>query len=182
MRKLAAGTAYHEDWPVAMDRALVMPSGASFGFACFTDQYGNDVQAMAERLFILTGIGNWVGSSSLGVIGRTTAAQDQPRVALLVTSRPRGRLKVFRGEIACPMRCHGTALLRGGACRSHHAGHAGPDRRHGNQGFELLRHGRSRPCARTGTDGAPCGGISGVAFNEQVKHHDPALAGMLRGE
>lgn len=57
VHKFAAGTAHHEDWPVAMDRALAMldmPFGANLGFAYFTDQYGSDVQAMVERLSMLT--------------------------------------------------------------------------------------------------------------------------------
>ena len=91
MNTFAASTAFHEDWPVAMDRALGaldIPGGANLGFVYFTDQYGSDVQAMVDRLTLLTGIPNWVGTCSLGVIGRSSAAQNHPGLALLVACLP----------------------------------------------------------------------------------------------
>jgi hypothetical protein len=77
MGRFAASTAFHEDWPVAMDKALAaldMPADANLGFVYLTDHYGADVQDLVERLGSLTGIRNWVGTSSVGVIGRAIAS------------------------------------------------------------------------------------------------------------
>jgi hypothetical protein len=96
MARFAASSAFHEDWPVAMDLALSaldMPEDANLGFVYFADHYGGDLQEMFERLTRLTGIENWVGTSSVGVIGRAIAAQDQPGLSLLVGSLPEGSFR-----------------------------------------------------------------------------------------
>jgi small ligand-binding sensory domain FIST len=179
VHKFAASTAYHEDWPVAMDRALAtldMPSGANLGFVYFTDQYGSDVQAMVERLSMLTGIDDWVGTSSLGVIGRATAAQDQPGMALLVASLPEGSFKVFSGRDRLPNALGTDAATEQPYFAVVHADPATPDMSDliadmatkVSSGFVTGGLAIARGQAPMIANGALYGGISGVAFNEQV--------------
>ena len=51
MARFAASSAFHEDWPVAMDLALSaldMPEDANLGFVYFADQYGGDLAARSR--------------------------------------------------------------------------------------------------------------------------------------
>lgn len=179
MHSFAASAAFHEDWPVAMDRALDaldMPAGANLGFAYFTDQYGSDVQAMVERLSMLTGITNWVGTSSLGVIGRGIAAQDQPGMALLVARLPDGSFQVFSGRDRLP-NAMGTETAREQPYFAVvHADPSTPDMADliadmatkVSSGFVTGGLAIARGQAPMIANVALYGGISGVAFNEQV--------------
>jgi small ligand-binding sensory domain FIST len=175
----AASTAFHEDWPIAMDRALStldVPSGANLGFVYFTDQYGGDAQGMVDRLTMLTGIPNWVGTSSLGVIGRATAAQNHPGIALLVARLPEGSFQVFSGRDRLP-----NVLGTDAACEQPyfavvHADPSTPDMTDliadmatkVSSGFVTGGLALSRGHTPMIANGALQGGISGVAFNEQV--------------
>ena len=98
MARFAASSAFHEDWPVAMDLALSaldMPEDANLGFVYFADHYGGDLQEMFERLTRLTGIENWVGTSSVGVIGRAIAAQDQPGALVVLGAARLGTTRLI---------------------------------------------------------------------------------------
>ena len=179
MNTFAASTAFHEDWPVAMDRALGaldIPEGANLGFVYFTDQYGSDVQAMVDRLTLLTGIDNWVGTCSLGVIGRSSAAQNHPGLALLVARLPEGSFQVFSGRDRLPNMLGTDAGCEQPYFAVVHADPSTPDMSDlitdmatkVSSGFITGGLALSRGQAPMIANGALYGGISGVAFNEQV--------------
>ncbi|HEY9194145.1 MAG TPA: FIST N-terminal domain-containing protein [Methyloversatilis sp.] len=179
MHRFAASTAFHEDWPVAMDRALAaldMPAGANLGFVYFTDQYGSDVDTMVERLAMLTGIRDWVGTSSLGVIGRATGAQDHPGMALLVASLPDGSFQVFSGRDRLPNALGTDQAREQPYFAVVHADPNTPDMvdlvadmaTKVSSGFVTGGLAIARGQAPLIANGALYGGISGVAFNEQV--------------
>ncbi len=179
MRRFAASIAFNEDWPVAMDRALgaiEMPADANLGFVYFADQYGSNVQAMVDRLTMLTGIHNWVGTSSLGVIGPVTAAQDQPGMALLVASLPEGSFQVFSGRERLPNMQGTDAAREQPYFAVVHADPSTPDMpdliadmaTKVSSGFLTGGLAIARVQAPMIANGALYGGISGVAFNEQI--------------
>lgn len=177
MGRFAASTAFHEDWPVAMDRALAaldMPADANLGFVYLTDHYGADVQDMVERLGRLTGIRNWVGTSSVGVIGRAVASQEQPGLSLMVGRLPEGSFRVFSGRERLP----GADADAGDPpyFAVVHADPATPDMSDlvadmatkVSSGFVTGGLAIARGQAPMIANGALHGGISGVAFTEQV--------------
>lgn len=179
MARFAASSAFHEDWPVAMDLALSaldMPEDANLGFVYFADHYGGDLQEMFERLTRLTGIGNWVGTSSVGVIGRAIAAQDQPGLSLLVGSLPEGSFRVFSGRERLPNALGTDAAPEQPYFAVVHADPATPDMADlvadmatkVSSGFVTGGLALARGQAPMIANGALRGGISGVAFNEQV--------------
>lgn len=179
MARFAASSAFHEDWPVAMDLALSaldMPEDANLGFVYFADHYGGDLQEMFERLTRLTGIENWVGTSSAGVIGRAIAAQDQPGLSLLVGSLPEGSFRVFSGRERLPNALGTDAAPEQPYFAVVHADPATPDMADlvadmatkVSSGFVTGGLALARGQAPMIANGALRGGISGVAFNEQV--------------
>lgn len=178
-KRFAASTSFHEDWPVAMDLALSkldMPEEANLGFAYFTDQYAGNVEQMVERLVQLTGIRNWVGTSSVGVIGRAVAAQDQPGLSLLVGQLPEGSFQVFSGRDRLPNTLGTDADTEQPYFAVVHADPLTPDMADlvadmatkVSSGFLTGGLALARGQAPMIANGALHGGISGVAFNESV--------------
>ncbi len=177
MGRFAASTAFHEDWPVAMDKALAaldMPADANLGFVYLTDHYGADVQDLVERLGSLTGIRNWVGTSSVGVIGRAIASQEQPGLSLMVGRLPEGSFRVFSGRDRLPGA--DTDAIDPPYFAVVHADPATPDMpdlvadmaTKVSSGFVTGGLAIARGQAPMIANGALHGGISGVAFTERV--------------
>ncbi|WP_374339282.1 FIST N-terminal domain-containing protein [Methyloversatilis sp.] len=177
--RFGSSSAFHEDWPIAMDLALAglcMPEDANLGFAYFADQYRGDVQQMFDRLTQRTGIDNWVGTSSVGIIGRSIASQDQPGLSLLVGSMPRGSFRVFSGRDRLPNAMGTDAAPEQPYFAVVHADPATPDMADlvadmaskVSSGFVTGGLAIARGQSPLIANGALHGGISGVAFNEQV--------------
>ncbi len=177
MGRFAASTAFHEDWPVAMDKALAaldMPADANLGFVYLTDHYGADVQDLVDRLGSLTGIRNWVGTSSVGVIGRAIASQEQPGLSLMVGRLPEGSFRVFSGRERLPGA--DADAIDPPYFAVVHADPATPDMpdlvadmaTKVSSGFVTGGLAIARGQAPMIANGALHGGISGVAFTEQV--------------
>jgi small ligand-binding sensory domain FIST len=175
----AASTAFHEDWPVAMDQALAalaMPAGANLGFIYFTDYYSVDIVEVLDRLTTLTGIRNWVGTSSLGVIGQAVAAQNQPGLSLLVAGLPEGSFQVFSGRDRLPNTLGTDAASDQPYFAVVHGDPATPDMgdliadmaTKVSSGFITGGLAIARGDAPMIANGVLHGGISGVAFNEQI--------------
>ncbi|WP_018412242.1 FIST signal transduction protein [Methyloversatilis thermotolerans] len=179
MIRFSASSAFHEDWPVAMDLAvsgLDIPRRASLGFAYFSDQYGGNVQDMFDRLVKLTGIPNWVGTSSVGIIGQGMGAQDQTGMSLLVGNLPEGSFRVFSGRERLPNPQGTDTDAEQPYFAIVHADPSTPDMADlvadmaskVSSGFVTGGLALARGQAPMLANGALHGGISGVAFSEQI--------------
>jgi small ligand-binding sensory domain FIST len=77
------------------EQLALMGSGGSVGFLYVTDRLAGDLSAMVERLTLLTGIGDWVGTIGYGVIAGGEAAFDQPAAAAMVGAWPAAHYQLF---------------------------------------------------------------------------------------
>jgi small ligand-binding sensory domain FIST len=81
-------------------RALVaslrpLPESANIGFLYATDHLSAELPRLLELLREATGIGEWVGTVGLGVIGKGAEPFDKPAVSVLVGCLPRDGFRIF---------------------------------------------------------------------------------------
>jgi small ligand-binding sensory domain FIST len=176
MAPFIAAHATHPDWRGALALVLAQvdaqrgagTAAATLGWVYLTDRYAPDAPALlAELRRALTGV-TWVGGVGVGVAASGVEYFDEPGLVLLLAALPRERFRVWSGQQPLRDFAAHTAMV--------HADPVTPDV------DELVADLADRTAtgylfgglvsSRTGTlhiaDGVLHGGLSGVAFDEQV--------------
>ncbi|HEX5127333.1 MAG TPA: FIST N-terminal domain-containing protein [Rhodocyclaceae bacterium] len=105
--RFASAFAVAGDWERALDQALrqlprLQLADANLGFVYFSDQFSGAINNILARLRRATGVQDWVGSSTVGVLADRGAALDAPGISLMLCSFPAGSFRVFSGRKPLP--------------------------------------------------------------------------------
>ena len=174
------GHATHPDWSAALALAAAQIDGRrnaleagsagppSLGFVYFTDHHAGDAPALLAALRERWSGVSWVGCVGVGVAAGGVEYIDEPALALMLTSLPAGRFEVFSGASKLRRIEPFSALV--------HADPATPDLAElitemsdrTSSGYLFGGLASSRGAAVHIADGVWRGGLSGVAFAEDV--------------
>ena len=101
------------DWREAVARCVTalgrLPPETNFGFLYITDHLATEAAGILDLLRERTGIGHWVGSVGMGVIGVGAEYMDEPGMAVLVGAFPDQGFRMFSGKSRPPGRGERTA-------------------------------------------------------------------------
>ena len=180
MSGFLVGHATHPDWKAALALAAMQldaqrerhdASGAgplTLGFAYFTDHYAAFAEALLAALRERWPGVAWVGSVGVGVCASGVEYFDEPALVLMLAALPAGRFEVFSGARKLQRIEPYSALV--------HADPATPDLAElivemsdrTTSGYLFGGLASSRGAAVHIADGVWQGGLSGVAFTEDV--------------
>ena len=180
MSGFLVGHATHPDWKAALALAAMQldaqrerhdASGAgplTLGFAYFTDHYAAFAEALLAALRERWPGVAWVGSVGVGVCASGVEYFDEPALVLMLAALPAGRFEVFSGARKLQRIEPFSALV--------HADPATPDLAElivemsdrTTSGYLFGGLASSRGAAVHIADGVWQGGLSGVAFTEDV--------------
>ena len=180
MSGFLVGHATHPDWKAALALAAMQldaqrerhdASGAgplTLGFAYFTDHYAAFAEALLAALSERWPGVAWVGSVGVGVCASGVEYFDEPALVLMLAALPAGRFEVFSGARKLQRIEPYSALV--------HADPATPDLAElivemsdrTTSGYLFGGLASSRGAAVHIADGVWQGGLSGVAFTEDV--------------
>jgi small ligand-binding sensory domain FIST len=181
MPLFAVGHATHHDWAAALALAVPQveaqlaieskgPGGPpNLGFCYFTDVFAPHAKALLDALQHQWPAVQWVGCCGFGVAAGAAEYVDEPALALMLGHVPEGRFEVFSGARPLQRIRPYTALV--------HADPQTPDLpelisemsdRVGS-GFVFGGVAASRGDVVQLANGVFSGGLSGVAFGDEVK-------------
>jgi len=180
MSGFLVGHATHPDWKAALALAALQldagcerheASGAgplTLGFVYFTDHYAAHAEALLAALRERWPALAWVGSVGVGVCASGVEYFDEPALVLMLAALPAGRFEVFSGAHKLQHIEPFSALV--------HADPATPDLAElivemsdrTTSGYLFGGLASSRGAAVHIADGVWQGGLSGVAFSEDV--------------
>lgn len=178
----ASGHAASLSWRSAADAALAQCGagvrGATLGFVYATDAFAEDYEEIVEFLRRRTGIPHWVGTIGLGICASGREYLDEPALALMCCSYSEDAFRVFSG-LKAPRDVARSALKWDGAAASFAVVHADPATSsltslirelagRTQSGFIVGGLTSSRTRVLQYADGVTEGGVSGVAFSDQV--------------
>lgn len=151
---------------------------ANLGFLYVSDHFAFALDAILARLRQQTGVLEWVGATGVGVIGTQGAALDAPGISVMLGAFPLDSFRIFSGRHPLPRDFIPYAALV-------HGDPLTPDMSELVQDMAFkIRGGRiagglasARQQAFQIADEALSGGLSGVAFNEQIQ----TLTGVSQG-
>jgi small ligand-binding sensory domain FIST len=152
--------------------------GATLGFVYATDAFADDYAEIVEFLRRRTGIAHWVGTIGLGICASGREYLDEPALALMCCSYSEDAFRVFSG-LKSPRDVARGGLKWDGAAASFAVVHADPATSsltslvrelagRTESGFIVGGLTSSRTRAVQYADGLTEGGVSGVAFSDQV--------------
>jgi len=178
----ASGHAASLSWRSAAEAALAQCGagvrGATLGFVYATDAYAEDFEEIVDFLRRRTGIAHWVGTIGLGICASGREYLDEPALALMCCSYNEDAFRVFSG-LKAPRDVARSVLKWDGAAASFAVVHADPATSsltslvrelasRTQSGFIVGGLTSSRTRVVQYADGATEGGVSGVAFSDQV--------------
>ena len=178
----ASGHAASLSWRSAAEAALAQCGpglrGATLGFIYATDAFADDYAEIVEFLRRRTGIAHWVGTIGLGICASGREYLDEPALALMCCSYSEDAFRVFSG-LKSPRDVARCGLKWDGAAASFAVVHADPATSsltslvrelagRTESGFIVGGLTSSRTRAVQYADGLTEGGVSGVAFSDQV--------------
>lgn len=151
---------------------------ANLGFLYVSDHFAFALEAILTRLRQHTGVLEWVGATGVGVLGTQGAALDAPGISVMLGAFPLDSFRVFSGRKPLARDFAPYAALV-------HADPLTPDMSELVQDMALkVRGGRlagglasARQQAFQIAGEALTGGLSGVAFNDQIQ----TLTGVSQG-
>lgn len=86
------------DWSAAakdcLDNLTLVPA-ANFGVLYVSDHLADQMGSITTLLRGVTGIGDWVGTVGLGVVGTSVEIFDQPAISVLIGRLPEGSVQVL---------------------------------------------------------------------------------------
>jgi small ligand-binding sensory domain FIST len=178
----ASGHAASLSWRSAAEAALAQCGagvrGATLGFVYATDAYAEDFEEIVDFLRRRTGIAHWVGTIGLGICASGREYLDEPALALMCCSYNEDAFRVFSG-LKAPRDVARSVLKWDGAAASFAVVHADPATSsltslvrelasRTQSGFIVGGLTSSRTRVLQYADGPTEGGVSGVAFSDQV--------------
>ncbi len=184
MRSFAVGHGSHPDWRMALSMAtaqlqpqLAGAAEPTLGFVYFTDHYAAQADALLAALRERWRGASWAGCVGLGVLASGVEYLDEPALVLLLCALPRQQFRVFSGARPLAGFEAFSALV--------HADPGTPElgelllEMSGRTASHYLFGGlaASRNGVRHVADGVWQGGLSGVAFAQDV----PLLSRVTQG-
>jgi small ligand-binding sensory domain FIST len=178
----ASGHAASLSWRSAAEAALAQCGsavrGATLGFVYATDAFAEDYADIVDFLRRRTGIAHWVGTVGLGICASGREYLDEPAIALMCCSYSEDTFRVFSG-LKTPRDVARGGLKWDGAAASFAVVHADPSTTsltslvrelagRTQSGFIVGGLTSSRTRVVQYADGLTEGGVSGVAFSDQV--------------
>src|SRR5690349_3422733 len=178
----ASGHAASLSWRSAAEAALAQCGagvrGATLGFAYATDAFAEDYAEIVDFLRRRTGIQHWVGSIGLGICASGQEYLDEPALAIMCCNFNEDSFRVFSG-LKAPRDVARSVLKWDGAAASFAVVHADPATSsltslvrelasRTQSGFIVGGLTSSRTRVLQYADGPTEGGVSGVAFSDQV--------------
>jgi small ligand-binding sensory domain FIST len=178
----ASGHAASLSWRSAAEAALAQCGagvrGATLGFVYATDAFAEDFEEIVDFLRRRTGIAHWVGTIGLGICASGREYLDEPALALMCCSYNEDAFRVFSG-LKAPRDVARSVLKWDGAAASFAVVHADPATSsltslvrelasRTQSGFIVGGLTSSRTRVLQYADGPTEGGVSGVAFSDQV--------------
>jgi small ligand-binding sensory domain FIST len=178
----ASGHAASLSWRSAAEAALAQCGsgvrGATLGFAYATDAFAEDYAEIVDFLRRRTGIQHWVGSIGLGICASGQEYLDEPALAIMCCNFNEDSFRVFSG-LRTPRDVARSPLKWDGAAASFAVVHADPNTSsltslirelagRTQSGFIVGGLTSSRTRVVQYADGLTEGGVSGVAFSDQV--------------
>jgi len=175
MSLFACGHGGHPDWRMALamaaaqvDATLPAQAAPTLGFVYFSDHYAGHADALLAALRQRWSGVSWAGSVGLGVLASGVEYFDEPALVLLLSSLPREQFRVFSGAQPLSGFNAFSALV--------HADPATPDlpdllvelSQRTASGYLFGGLAASRNGTRHIADGVWQGGLSGVAFTQDV--------------
>ncbi|MBS1211006.1 MAG: hypothetical protein H6R19_3404 [Proteobacteria bacterium] len=151
---------------------------ANLGLVYVSDHFAFALESILNRLRQHTGVLEWVGATGVGVLGTQGAALDAPGISVMLGAFPLDSFRVFSGRRPLPRDFAPYAALV-------HGDPLTPDMNELVQDMAFkVRGGRlagglasARQQAYQVAGEALTGGLSGVAFNEQIQ----TLTGVSQG-
>lgn len=180
--RFSAAHAFSPAWREAADEclaSLAVPPGSNLGFIYFSDHYADSAETLLAHLRQSTGVHNWVGSMGIGICGEGVAAIDRPGLSVLLGRFPERSFQVFSGRQ--PLGHGGPAQQIGAQFAAHfavvHADPHTPDMSDliadmagkVSSGFVTGGLSSARTTTRQIANGVLHGGISGVAFSDEIR-------------
>jgi small ligand-binding sensory domain FIST len=178
----ASGHAASLSWRSAAEAALAQCGsgvrGATLGFVYATDAFAEDYADIVDFLRRRTGIAHWVGTVGLGICASGREYLDEPAIAIMCCSYSEDAFRVFSG-LKTPRDVARGGLKWDGAAASFAVVHADPSTTsltslvrelagRTQSGFIVGGLTSSRTRVVQYADGLTEGGVSGVAFSDQV--------------
>jgi small ligand-binding sensory domain FIST len=178
----ACGHAASANWRAAAEAALAQCGsgvrGATLGFVYATDAFADEYADIVEFLRRRTGIAHWVGTVGLGICASGREYLDEPAIAMLCCSLPADAFRIFSG-LKVPRDAGKAKLQWAGGPAAFAVVHADPATQsltslvrelasRTESGFIVGGLTSSRGRAVQYADGVTDGGLSGVAFSDEV--------------
>ncbi len=178
----ASGHAASLSWRSAAESALAQCGagvrGATLGFVYATDAFAEDYADIVDFLRRRTGIAHWVGTIGLEICASGREYLNKPALAIMCCSYGEDAFRVFSG-LRTPRDVARGALRWDGAAASFAVVHADPSTSsltslirelagRTQTGFVVGGLTSSRTRVVQYADGLTEGGVSGVAFSDQV--------------
>jgi len=178
----ACGHAASSNWRAAAEAALAQCGsgvrGATLGFVYATDAFAEEYADIVEFLRRRTGIAHWVGTVGLGICASGREYLDEPAIALLCCSFPADAFRIFSG-LNVPRDVSKVKMQWAGGTAAFAVVHADPATQsltslvrelasRIESGFIVGGLTSSRGRAVQYADGVAEGGLSGVAFSDDV--------------
>jgi len=178
----ASGHAASLSWRSAAEAALAQCGsavrGATLGFVYATDAFAEDYADIVDFLRRRTGIAHWFCTVGLGICASGREYLDEPSIALMCCSYSEDTFRVFSG-LKTPRDVARGGLKWDGAAASFAVVHADPSTTsltslvrelagRTQSGFIVGGLTSSRTRVVQYADGLTEGGVSGVAFSDQV--------------
>jgi small ligand-binding sensory domain FIST len=175
MQAFAAGHGSHPDWRMALSMAATQlqaqgdaQAEPTLGFVYFSDHYAGHADALHAALRQRWPGVAWAGSVGLGVLANGVEYFDEPALVLLLASLPREQFRVFSGARPLAGFDAFSALV--------HADPGTPElaelllemSQRTTSGYLFGGLAASRNGVRHVADGVWQGGLSGVAFRQDV--------------
>jgi small ligand-binding sensory domain FIST len=180
MSGFLVGHATHPDWRTALAMAFAQIEARSaehdasaagpltLGFVYLTDHYAPHAQALHAALCAHWPAVAWVGAVGVGVSAGGVEYMDEPALALMIGSVPKGRFEVFSGARKLQRIEPFSALVHADAASHDLAELIAEMSDRTASGYLFGGVASSRAAAFHIADGVWQGGLSGVAFTSDV--------------
>lgn len=174
------GHSAHSDARQAAEACIDQLGGAggTLGFVYASDHFAADMGPVLEQLKDATGVQHWVGTVGMGVLATGREYFDRPAICVMTADFDPASFRVFSGvrstadlsslSLACESGAANFALLHGDPTNSDVAALVKGVAAKVESGFVVGGLTSSRRLNPQVADGISEGGLSGVAFSEDV--------------
>lgn len=151
---------------------------ANLGFIYVSDHFAFALESILSRLRQHTGVQEWVGATGVGVLGRDGAALDAPGISVMLGAFPLDSFRIFSGRQPLPRDFIARAALVHGDPLTPDMSELVHDMNAKVHGGELAGGlASARQQAWHVAETPLTGGLSGVAFNDEIR----TLTGVSQG-